>query len=130
MHIETEEINGFAIDEFNQYKLEEGKKQGVCPLCSSDRKAKNKKSNCSMYDWERGIGTCMNCNTSYQLHTYKRKNESEKVYIRPVTPPAIHPISTKVEEWFKTRGISGQTLKDLRIEEGPSICRKLVKPKM
>jgi len=119
MHIETEEINGFAIDEFNQYKLEEGKKQGVCPLCSSDRKAKNKKSNCSMYDWERGIGTCMNCNTSYQLHTYKRKNESEKVYIRPVTPPAIHPISTKVEEWFKTRGISGQTLKDLRIEEGP-----------
>ena len=29
------EINGFLIDEFNQHKLEEGKKQGVCPDCAS-----------------------------------------------------------------------------------------------
>jgi hypothetical protein len=42
--METTEINGFLIDEFNQHKLEEGKKQGVCPLCSSDRKPKNTKA--------------------------------------------------------------------------------------
>ena len=36
MQIETTEINGFAIDEFNQHGLEEGKKQGVCPLDHAD----------------------------------------------------------------------------------------------
>ena len=41
--MQTTEINGFLIDEFNQYKLEEGKKQGTCPLCSSDRQPKNTK---------------------------------------------------------------------------------------
>ena len=67
--MQTTEINGFLIDEFNQHKLEEGKKQGVCPLCSHDRKPKNQKAKCASYDWERGLGTCHNCNTSFQLHT-------------------------------------------------------------
>ena len=113
------EINGFAIDEFNVHKLEEGKKQGTCPNCSSDRKPKNQKAKCASYDWERGLGTCHNCNTSFQLHTYKRKGASEKVYVRPETPDAIRAVSTKVEDWFKTRGISQESLKDLRISEGP-----------
>ena len=113
------EINGFAIDEFNVHKLEEGKKQGICPSCSPDRKPKNQKAKCASYDWERGLGTCHNCNTSFQLHTYKRKGASEKVYVRPETPDAIRAVSTKVEDWFKTRGISQESLKDLRISEGP-----------
>jgi len=113
------EINGFAIDEFNVHKLEEGKKQGICPSCSPDRKPKNQKAKCASYDWERGLGTCHNCNTSFQLHTYKRKGASEKVYVRPETPDAIRAVSTKVEDWFKTRGISQESLKDLRIGEGP-----------
>ena len=116
--MQTTEINGFLIDEFNQHKLEEGKKQGVCPLCSSDRKPKNTKAKCASYDWERGLGTCHNCNTSFQLHTYQRKGASEKVYVRPAE--VIHkPPASKVVEWFKTRGISQQTLTDLRISEGP-----------
>jgi len=32
MNVEDREINGFLIDEFNKYGLEEGKKQGTCPL--------------------------------------------------------------------------------------------------
>jgi len=43
MNVEKSEINGFLIDEFNQYGLSEGKTQGTCPLCSSDRKQENKK---------------------------------------------------------------------------------------
>ena len=31
MQVEDKEINGFLIDEFNQYNLEVGKTQGVCP---------------------------------------------------------------------------------------------------
>ena len=116
--MQTTEINGFLIDEFNQHKLEEGKNQGVCPLCSSDRKPKNTKAKCASYDWDRGLGTCHNCNTSFQLHTYQRKGASEKVYVRPAE--VVHkPPASKVVEWFKTRGISQQTLTDLRISEGP-----------
>ena len=113
------EINGFAIDEFNQHKLEEGKKQGICPNCSPDRKPKNQKAKCASYDWERGLGTCHNCNKSFQLHTYKRKGKAEKVYSKP-EPIAIRvEPGMKVEDWFKTRGISKQTLTDLRVTEGP-----------
>ena len=48
---------------------------------------KNHKKKCSSYDWERGLGTCHNCNKSYQLHTYERKGATDKEYIRPVDPP-------------------------------------------
>ena len=114
--MEDKEINGFLIDEFNQYSLEAGKSQGVCPLCSADRQPKNTKAKCASYDWERGLGTCHNCDTSFQLHTYQRKGASEKVYTRPTVE--FKPTSTKVEEWFETRGISKQTLSDLRVGEG------------
>jgi twinkle protein len=117
MNVETIEINGFSIDKFNQYDLEEGKTQGTCPLCSSDRKPSNRKTKCSSYDWDRGLGTCHNCNTTFQLHTYQRKGVSEKVYLRPPIQDAI-PIDTKVEGWFKARGISKETLNDLKISEG------------
>ena len=123
MQIETTEINGFAIDTFNQHGLEQGKKQGVCPVCSHTRKPANKKAKCASYDWERGLGTCHNCNTSFQLHTYKRKGKAEKVYVKPSGPPNSNEypefVSDKVIEWFKSRGISSQTLTDLQVSEGP-----------
>jgi twinkle protein len=119
--MQTIEINGFLIDEFNQYGLKEGKTQGICPLCSHDRQPKNQKAQCASYDWERGLGTCHNCNTSFQLHTYQRKGASTKEYVRPVDPPVdeFNIPRTKVAEWFETRGISTQTLIDLKISEGP-----------
>ena len=117
MNVETIEINGFIINKFNRYDLEEGKTQGICPLCSSTRKPKNQKTKCASYDWERGLGTCHNCNTTFQLHTYQRKGASEKVYVRPEVE-TITEVDSKVEEWFKSRGISKGTLKDLKVSEG------------
>ena len=114
-----EEINGFLVDKFNQHGLKEGAAQGTCPLCSHTRKPKNQKLQCASYDWERGLGTCHNCNTTFQLHTYQRKGSSERVYVRPDTPANFNEVSTNVETWFGTRGISKQTLKDLRVTEGP-----------
>ena len=105
MQVETTEINGFLIDKFNQYSLEQGKKQGICPLCSHTRKPKNQKAKCASYDWERGLGTCHNCNTTFQLHTYQRKGASNKEYIRPVDITDYNIPRTKVAEWFKSRGI-------------------------
>jgi len=113
-----EEINGFVVDKFNQHDLKEGAAQGTCPLCSHTRKPKNQKAQCASYDWERGLGTCHNCNTTFQLHTYQRKGSSERVYIRPNTPANFNEVSTNVETWFGTRGISKQTLRDLQVTEG------------
>ena len=114
----VEEINGFLIDKFNQYGLKKNAAQGICPLCSHTRKPKNQKAQCASYDWERGLGTCHNCNTTFQLHTYQRKGSSERVYIRPETPEQFNDVSTNVETWFGTRGISKKTLKDLQVSEG------------
>jgi len=114
--MQIQEINGFVIDKYNQHGLEE-KTQGICPLCSSDRKPKNRKAKCASYDWERGLGTCHNCNTTFQLHTYQRKGASEKVYVRP-DEYVYKLLQSKVVDWFNTRGISQKTLTDLMVGEG------------
>ena len=125
--MQTTEINGFEIDIFNQHKLEAGKKQGICPLCSADRKPKNQKAKCASYDWERGLGTCHNCNSTFQLHTYKRKGETTKVYERPKNE-VVKPPDSKVVEWFKSRGISQKTLADLNVGEGSEYMPQTGKP--
>ena len=117
MHVNDVEINGFLIDEFNQYDLEVGKTQGVCPLCSHDRKPEHRKLKCASYDWERGLGTCHNCHQTFQLHTYHRKGENDKEYVLPDVEPVLIQ-NPKVVAWFDGRGISAQTLKDLKISEG------------
>ena len=120
MQVEDREINGFAIDTFNQHDLEVGKTQGICPLCSHTRKPKNQKLKCSSYDWERGLGTCHNCNSTYQLHTYKRKGASTREYVVPDFSTKTHKApSSKVLQWFKSRGISQETLEALNVSEGP-----------
>ena len=118
MQIEQTEINGFLIEQFNQHSLDVGKKQGLCPLCSHDRKPENKKQKCASYDWERGLGTCHNCNSSFQLHTYQRKGASDKEYTRPDLY-IENLLKSKAIEWFEARGISQKTLTDLRVGEGP-----------
>ena len=114
--METVEINGFLIDEFNQHGLEAAKTQGICPLCSSSRKPENRKAKCASYDWERGLGTCHNCDSTFQLHTYKRKGKSTREYVKPDTTGYV--VSEKIINWFAERGISEQTLSELKVREG------------
>ena len=117
MHVNDVEINGFLIDQFNQHGLEVGKTQGICPLCSHDRKPEHRKSKCASYDWERGLGTCHNCNQTFQLHTYHRNGSTEKEYVIPDVEPVLIQ-NPKVVAWFDSRGISAQTLNDLCVGEG------------
>ena len=115
--MQTQEINGFLVDKFNQYGLEAGKAQGTCPLCSDDRKPENRKAKCASYDWERGLGTCHNCDTTFQLHTYMRKGNSTKEYVRPEIKPYKKP-TTKIVKWFEQRSISKETLTECNVSEG------------
>ena len=117
MQVEEIEINGFLIEKFNQHGLEVGKTQGICPLCSSSRKPENKKAKCCSYDWERGLGTCHNCDKSFQLHTYKRKGKAEREYVKPEVKK-VDLVVDKTLEWFKTRGISKNTLDELKVSTG------------
>ena len=117
MQVEQTEINGFLIENFNQHGLEAGKAQGTCPLCSSSRKPENKKAKCASYDWERGLGTCHNCDSTFQLHTYKRKGKAERDYIMPEIKK-VDLVVNKTLEWFKTRGISKDTLDELKVSTG------------
>ena len=117
--VETTEINGFTIETFNQHGLKEGASQGTCPLCSEDRKSGNKNKQCASYDWERGLGTCHNCDSTFQLHTYERKGGATKEYVRPEVTSCYDQVETKIEEWFKERGISKKTLDELNVSEGP-----------
>jgi len=117
MQVEDKEINGFQIENFNQHGLDVGKSQGTCPLCSSSRKPENRKAKCASYDWERGLGTCHNCDKSFQLHTFKRKGKAERDYVIP-EKTTVGQLNDKVVEWFKTRSISEQTLKDVKVSVG------------
>ena len=117
MQVEQTEINGFLIENFNQHGLEAGKAQGTCPLCSSSRKPENRKAKCASYDWERGLGTCHNCDSTFQLHTYKRKGKAERDYIMPEIKK-VDLVVDKTLEWFKTRGISKDTLDELKVSTG------------
>ena len=112
----TTEINGFEIDNFNQYDLDVGKREGVCPLCSHNRQPKNQKAKCAMYDWDRGLGTCMNCNEVFQLHTFKRKSDSLKEYTKPEWKNNTT-LSDNVIKWFESRSISQKTLVKMKITE-------------
>ena len=114
----TTEINGYEIETFNQYDLAVGKKEGICPVCSHDRKPENRKAKCAMYDWERGLGTCMNCDTVFQLHTFKRKGGGTKEYVLPEWRNNTT-LSDAAIKWFEGRGISQKTLTDMKISEGP-----------
>ena len=127
MQVEEIEINGFKIDQFNQHGLDVGKSQGTCPLCSSSRKPENKKAKCASYDWERGLGTCHNCDSTFQLHTYKRKGRAERDYIKPEVQK-VKAVVDKTLEWFNTRGISKNTLDDLKVSTGKEYMPQTGKP--
>lgn len=110
------EINGFEIEKYNQYGLKENAKHSTCPLCSADRKKST--DECTSLNWTTGIGTCHHCNTSFQLHTFKRKYNKERiVYVRP-EQKKLTALSEKMIAYFASRKISENTLKLMKIGEG------------
>lgn len=110
------ELNGFKIEKYNQYNLQENTKYSTCPLCSENRKPHNQKQKCLMLDWNTGLGTCQHCGEIIQLHTFVKK-EIEKKYIKPEWLNKTN-LSNNAVKWFEGRKISQFTLRRLKISEG------------
>jgi len=109
------EINGFEIEDYNQYKFKDGAKESTCPLCSADRKKKTDK--CLSLFWDTGLGRCNHCGEILQLHTYKKK-ESNKMFIKPISKPITATYSDKLINYaVNVRGIDLITLKALKVRE-------------
>lgn len=106
------ELNGFEIDVYNQHGFQDGAKTSTCPKCSHERKKKSDK--CLSIFWDTGLANCNHCGELLQLHTYVKK-EKIKNYVIPEFK--YNKVSDKVVEWFKSRGISQQTLSRLKITE-------------
>ena len=113
----TTDINGFEIDQFNQHDLKVGAKDSICPKCSHERSNHNAKTKCASLDWDTGIGTCHHCDETFQLHTFKRKGGGNKIYVKPVWRNETN-LSDNVIRYFEGRGISQDTLVKLRVTEG------------
>jgi len=108
------EINGFIVEKYNQYNLNDKAKLSTCPLCSESRKKKTEK--CATLHWDSGLGVCHHCGESFQLHTYKKKAEI-KVYKKPEKYNHTD-LSDNVVKWFEGRGISQFTLRMMKVGEG------------
>ena len=108
------ELNGFSIEKYNQYNLDEKAKLSICPLCSESRKKKTDK--CASLHWDSGLGICHHCGESFQLHTFKKKSEP-KEYKRPLRWNYTT-LSDNLVKWFAGRGISQFTLRSAKVGEG------------
>lgn len=110
-----ETINGFEIENYNQFRFKDGAKESTCPLCSESRKKKTDK--CLSLFWDTGLGRCNHCGEIIQLHTYKKK-ESNKMFIKPIVKEIKREFSDKLINYaVNVRGIDLASLKALKVRE-------------
>lgn len=92
-----------------------GENAQACPQCSFERKKKTAKS--FSYNANSGVGYCQNCNSKFvkkqEAPVIKRKE-----YVRPVWTNNTS-LPDKVVQWFKSRGISQQTLIRAKVGYAP-----------
>lgn len=109
------EINGFEVDNYNQFGFKDRAKNDVCPFCSADRKKKTDK--CVSLHWDTGFFNCNHCGEKGQLHTFKRK-ENVKQYAKPVLNKVLADYSDKFINYVtNVRSIDINALKRLKVRE-------------
>jgi twinkle protein len=91
-------------------KRHSGEETMICPACNDDRKKKNVR--CFSWNHEKVVGYCNHCERKFGLFI---EMEEKKVYKKPTGNGT--PLSNKTFDWFKTRGISSETINRLNITE-------------
>lgn len=83
--------------------------RGFCPVCQV-----GKKTNASLsWNKEKEIGHCHKCDNTF----FKEFIKQEKEFVKPEFKNNTS-LSDKAVGWFRTRGISQFTLRDMKITEG------------
>lgn len=96
-----------------QFRQTSGNEAIACPVCKDDRKKKNLKP--LSWDHNKGCGMCHHCEASFVVK--RERPMPEKNYVKPVFNNQTE-LSERVVKWFQGRGISQQTLIDLKVTEG------------
>lgn len=97
-------------------KQTKGDEKMKCPACSDTRSSKHKTDKSLSYNIDKETGYCHHCQATF-VGEGKQKKEKQKEYVRPVFNNTTT-LSEKLVKWFQGRGISQQTLIDLKISEG------------
>lgn len=112
------------------YGKRSGKVKTFCPQCHKDRHDKRDKS--LSVDLDKGVWNCHYCGFSghleYDEHEkqkwmeqqpwYQRTKIRQKPVYKKPQPRSHAPMSAKALAWFKSRGISEETVLALKITEG------------
>lgn len=100
-----------------------GQHTSTCPECSESRKAANKRSQCLSIkiDEDGACWTCHHCGwTDAGFHKTEQDGWQRKTkvsYERPKEIPLANDLPDPIIDWFASRGISKETLKEARINE-------------
>lgn len=88
-----------------------GEEQVICPICSHTRK--KSKDKCLSWNHDEQVGKCHHCDESFYM-----KQQKEHKWEKPPQEWQNHTdLSDNLVKWFKSRGISQQTLIDCKITE-------------
>jgi len=92
----------------------EGEVRTICRSCSPERKKTKEK--CLAINAESGAYICHHCGDSGIIITHRTMGSNEPKYERPKSLNST-PLSDKLYEWFKERGISSNTILRNRITQ-------------
>jgi len=85
----------------------------MCPSCSDGRKSKRDK--CLSVNAQKGVANCHNCGDNFVIRTENKAIGQEKEYKLPEVKQL--PVSEKVLEFFKSRGIESRVVEYFKITE-------------
>lgn len=115
------------VSTLSEYSIDPHRKSGeevmVCPKCSHLRKKKTVK--CFSWNNDKEVGRCAHCESSFALKSEKKM--LEKTYFVPKFNNRTE-LSQKAIDWFFKRGISQQTIIDMKVTEGDEFMPQTGKP--
>ena len=92
----------------------------LCPECSHTRKPRNQKKKCLSVNLDKAVWMCFNCGwkghlefTDEEKQEYAKLHTPVKQQYKPLEDKEknINGLSDGIIKWFKSRGISEETLK-------------------
>jgi len=108
----------FCTTNRESYEIENSNRQQHCPVCSKDRKKSGLKT--LSYDIQKGVGVCHHCNFTFvewkDVQPLQQRVESRE-YKRPEKKELKIDLSENFIKWFAGRGISKQTLYEMKVTE-------------